>query len=86
MLATHGLVLGFGALPWLVTVVWLVSDEIWDRASVKDDAVKLGVLLNFGAAGRGKLSYEMPEPGEWRRASRMSSGVPSMVWAGRVRS
>ena len=72
-------------LPGLVTVV---SDETWDRESVKDDAVTddaVRLCARFGAAGRGKLSYET-YLGGWRSASRTSFRVPSMVWAARVRS
>jgi hypothetical protein len=52
------LVLGPDALPGLVTVVSVVSDETWDRASVKDDPVTL--WARFGGGRRLKLSYEIP--------------------------
>lgn len=81
MLVSQPPVLDHDELPGLEMVV---SDEAWERASVKDDAVKLDT--RSGAGGREKLSYEMLWlGGDPRSASRSSSsGVPAMVWVGRV--
>lgn len=54
MLVSQPPFLGADELPGLEMVV---SDEAWERASVKDDSVKLDT--RSGAGGREKLSYEM---------------------------